>query len=36
VWLVDCADQFSDNKQGNKMKNIAQGAHHRLDTPAGQ
>jgi hypothetical protein len=34
--LVDCADQFSGNKQENKMKNIAQGSRHRLDLPAGQ
>jgi len=33
--LVECADQFSDNKQGNEMNNIAQGSHHRLDIPVG-
>ena len=36
IRLIDCADQFSDNKQGNNMKNIAQGAYRRLDRPVGQ
>jgi hypothetical protein len=30
--VVDCAD----NKQGNNMKNIAQGERRRLDLPVGQ
>jgi hypothetical protein len=34
--LIDCADRFSENKQGNKMKNIAQRAHHRLTLPVGR
>lgn len=36
IRLIDCADQFSDNRQGNNMKSIAQGPHHRLDRWVGQ
>jgi hypothetical protein len=34
--LVECADRFSENKQGNKMKNIAQRSRYLFDLLAGR